>query len=79
MHFGINFIKQKLQGTSDLVGWVTFSGPKSRYGSSEPHVLLEIWSLTMKVSLKTNALVYVLNSYLVRLDTLYPDPGSKGG
>ena len=46
VHFGENFIKQKLQGTPDLVGWVTFLDPKS--GS---HVLLEPWSLTMKDSL----------------------------
>ena len=32
VHFGKNFIKQKLQGAPDLVGRVTFLGPKSRSG-----------------------------------------------
>ena len=32
VRFGKNFIKQKLQGTPDLVGQVTFSGPKSGSG-----------------------------------------------
>ena len=33
VHFGKNFIKQKLQGTPDLVGQVTFLGHKSGFGS----------------------------------------------
>ena len=32
VHFGKNFIKQKLQVAPDLVGWVTFLGPKSGSG-----------------------------------------------
>ena len=32
VRFGENFIKQKLQGTPDLVGRVTFLGPKSGSG-----------------------------------------------
>ena len=76
--FDKNFIKQKLQGTPDLVGvghlfgpqiWIWKDlGPMSfwRHGHS-------LW----RVLDKTNVVVYVPNSYLVRLDTLYP--GSKGG
>ena len=39
VHFGKNFIKQKLQGAPDLVGVGHLFGP---------HVLVETWSLIMK-------------------------------
>ena len=32
MHFGENVMKQKLQGTPDLMEWVTFLNPKSGSG-----------------------------------------------
>ena len=80
MHFGKNFKKQKLQGTPDLVRVGHLFGPQIqiwkdlgpmsfyRHGHS-------LWRLVDK----PNVEVYVPISYLMRLDTLYPDPGSKGG
>ena len=60
-------------GSGSLFGpqiWIWKNlGPMSwRHGQS-------LWRLVDK----TNVVVFVLNSYLVRLDTLYPDPGTKGG
>ena len=78
LHFGENFIKQKLQSTPDLVGVGHLWGPQ-----------IWIWkdlcprscwshgnSLWRGVD-KTNVVVHVTNSYLVSLDTLYPDSGFK--
>ena len=51
VHFGKNFIKQKLQGTPDLVGvGHHFWAPNPDLEGPGPHVLLETWSITMKVT-----------------------------
>ena len=50
MHFGENFIKQKLQGTPILVGAGQFWTPKPDLKGPGPHVHLEPWSLTLKES-----------------------------
>ena len=80
VHFGKNFIKQKLQGTPDLVGaghlfgpqiWIRKDlGPLSFW--SHGHSL---WRIAYKIKVAS----YVPNSYLVRLDTLYLDPQGPGG
>ena len=49
VHFGKNFIKQKLQGAPDLVGvGHLFGPPNPDLEGPGPHVHLETWSLTMK-------------------------------
>ena len=49
LHFGKNFIKQKLQGAPALVrGRSPFWAPNLDPEGPWPHVLLEPWSLTMK-------------------------------
>ena len=51
MHFGKNFIKQKLRGAPDLVGvGHHFWAPNPDLEGPGPHVLLETWSITMKVT-----------------------------
>ena len=51
VHFGKNFIKQKLQGTPDLVGGESpFWAPHPDLEGHVPYVLLETWSINMKVT-----------------------------
>ena len=51
VHFGKNFIKQKLQGAPDLEGvGHHFWAPNPDLEGPGPHVLLETWSITMKVT-----------------------------
>ena len=80
VHFGKNFIKQKLQGAPDLVGVGHLFGPQIRiWKDLGPMSFWRHGHSLWRVLDKTNVVVYVPNSYLVRLDTLYPDPESKGG
>ena len=80
VHFGKNFIKQKMQGTPNIVGVGHLFGPQiwiqKDLGS------MSFWShghsLWRGVH-KTKIVWYVPNSYLMRLDTPYPDPRGPGG
>ena len=75
LHFGKNFIKQKLQGAPDLVGAGHLFGPQIRIRKDLGP--MSFWShghSLWKIAYKIKCVVYVPNSYLVKLDTLYPDP-----
>ena len=79
-HFGKSFIKTKVAGCPQFSGGRSpFWTPNPDLEGPWPHVLLEPWSLTKKSSSKIKVVVFVTNSYLVRLDTLYPDPLGPGG
>ena len=72
VRFGKNFIKQKLQGAPDLVGVGHLFGPQIRIWKDLGPISFwrhgqSLWRLLDK----TNVVVYVPNSYLVWLDTLY--------
>ena len=49
VHFGKNFIKQKMLGTPNTVGVGHFYGRKIQIWKG-PDVLLELWCLTFKKS-----------------------------
>ena len=78
VYFGGNFLKQKLQGTPNLVGAGYLLGPQIQKDLgpmfwSHGH---SYWRLAFKIKV----FVYVPNSFLMRLDTLYPVcRGQKGG
>ena len=80
MQFGEKFLKQKLQGAPDLVGAGHLFGPQIRIRKDLGP--LSFWShghsLWRGVH-KIKVALYVPNSYLVGLDTPYPDPRVKGG
>ena len=80
LRFGKNFIKQKLQGTPDLVGAGHLFGPQIRIRKDLGP--LSFWSLghsLWRIAYKIKVVVSVPNSYLMRLYTSYPDPGFQGG
>ena len=70
MHFGENFIKQKLQGTPDLVGAGHLFGPQI-WKDLGP---MSFWShghSLWRIAYKIKVAWYVPNSYFMTLDTLY--------
>ena len=79
MHFGKKIIKQKLQGAPDLVGAGHLFGPQIRIRKDLGPMSFwshgdSLWRGVHKIKVA----LYVPNSYLVRLDTLYLDPWVQG-
>ena len=77
--FGKNFIKQKLQGTPDLARAGHLFG--SQIWIRKDLGPLSFWShghSLWRIAYKINCVVYVPNSYLMRLDTSYVTLRSRG-
>ena len=79
MHFGKNFIKQKLPGAPNLVGAVHLFGPQ--IWTRKDLGPMSFWSHDHSIWRgvhEIKVVLYVPNSYLVGLDTLYPKRGPSG-
>ena len=80
VHFGKNFIKQKLQGAPDLVGAGHLMGPP--IWIRKDLALMSFWShghSLWRITDKIKVVVYIPNSYLVRSETPTLPLGSEGG
>ena len=82
MHFGENFIKQKLQGTPDLVRAGQLFVPQIRIRKDLGPMSFWSHGYSLWIAHKIKVAIFVPNSYLMGLDISYCDPkvwGPKGG